>query len=193
MPGRYPEINKLVDLLHARRISTFLVTNAQFPEAIDNLHPVCQLYVRAMVVFRAAPLVRFNAKVTVKKRRMLSPKTPHTRRFPTNLALPLKSGAALTIRSPVLPRIWGARAQVSVDASTKESLKRIDRPLFKDFWERFLACLKALSRKVSVWEGCDGVRRWRWEQHLAASTNPVVLVCGRDCVERSRRTHTCAF
>lgn len=37
---------------------------------------------------------------------------------------------------------------VSVDASTKESLKRIDRPLFKDFWQRFLDSLKALAEKV---------------------------------------------
>lgn len=27
---------------------------------------------------------------------------------------------------------------VSVDAATKESLKAIDRPLFGDFWERFV-------------------------------------------------------
>jgi len=37
---------------------------------------------------------------------------------------------------------------VSVDASTKESLKKIDRPLFKDFWDRFIASLQALSDKV---------------------------------------------
>lgn len=41
---------------------------------------------------------------------------------------------------------------VSVDASTKESLKRIDRPLFKDFWQRFLDSLKALSEKVPGYE-----------------------------------------
>jgi len=29
----------------------------------------------------------------------------------------------------------------------KESLKKIDRPLFRDFWERFLACLTALKDK----------------------------------------------
>jgi tRNA wybutosine-synthesizing protein 1 len=29
---------------------------------------------------------------------------------------------------------------VSVDAATKESLKAIDRPLFGDFWERFIVC-----------------------------------------------------
>ena len=38
---------------------------------------------------------------------------------------------------------------VSVDASTKESLKRIDRPLFRDFWPRFINSLEALAEKVS--------------------------------------------
>lgn len=33
-PIMYPEINKFVDLLHQQQISSFLVTNAQFPEAI---------------------------------------------------------------------------------------------------------------------------------------------------------------
>lgn len=36
---------------------------------------------------------------------------------------------------------------VSVDASTKDSLKKIDRPLFKDFWERYIDSLRALSEK----------------------------------------------
>ena len=39
---------------------------------------------------------------------------------------------------------------VSIDASTKESLKKIDRPLFRDFWPRFLSSLDALSEKVSL-------------------------------------------
>lgn len=95
----YPEINKFLHLLHEKQISSFLVTNAQFPEAIRQLDPCTQLY-------------------------------------------------------------------VSVDASTKDSLKKIDRPLFKgknesikmisvchiantslDFWERFLDSLRALSAK----------------------------------------------
>jgi hypothetical protein len=42
---RYPRINEFLDLLHSRRISSFLVTNAQFPEEIRTLRPVCQLYV----------------------------------------------------------------------------------------------------------------------------------------------------
>ena len=33
-PIMYPEINAYVRLLHQRGISTFLVTNAQFPDAI---------------------------------------------------------------------------------------------------------------------------------------------------------------
>jgi len=33
-PIMYPEINRFVELLHSKRISSFLVTNAQFPDAI---------------------------------------------------------------------------------------------------------------------------------------------------------------
>jgi tRNA wybutosine-synthesizing protein 1 len=44
-PIMYPEINTLVDELHRRRISSFLVTNAQFPDRISQLSPVTQLYV----------------------------------------------------------------------------------------------------------------------------------------------------
>ncbi|XP_008301206.1 S-adenosyl-L-methionine-dependent tRNA 4-demethylwyosine synthase TYW1, partial [Stegastes partitus] len=79
-PIMYPEINAFIRLLHVHCISSFLVTNAQFPQEIRSLVPVTQLY-------------------------------------------------------------------VSVDASTKDSLKKIDRPLFKDFWPRFLDSLKALGEK----------------------------------------------
>jgi tRNA wybutosine-synthesizing protein 1 len=41
----YPHINELVTELHRRKISTFLVTNAQFPEFIANMVPITQLYV----------------------------------------------------------------------------------------------------------------------------------------------------
>ena len=44
-PIMYPEIDKFVSLLHAKRISTFLVTNAQFPDAITDLPAITQLYV----------------------------------------------------------------------------------------------------------------------------------------------------
>merc|ERR1719502_997157 len=79
-PIMYPKINEFLDLLHDRNISSFLVTNAQFPDAIANLRPCCQLY-------------------------------------------------------------------VSIDASNEQSLKQIDRPLFKDYWPRFLECLRELGRK----------------------------------------------
>jgi tRNA wybutosine-synthesizing protein 1 len=79
-PIMYPHINEMLRLLHARKISSFLVTNAQFPEAIRTLDPVTQLY-------------------------------------------------------------------VSIDAATKESLKAVDRPLFKDFWERFRQSLLFMREK----------------------------------------------
>jgi len=79
-PIMYPEINRLIDMMHERNISTFLVTNAQFPEQIRTLRPITQLY-------------------------------------------------------------------VSVDASNPESLKKIDRPLFTDYWDRFLASIDALAEK----------------------------------------------
>ncbi|ROW09530.1 hypothetical protein VMCG_02614 [Cytospora schulzeri] len=36
---------------------------------------------------------------------------------------------------------------VSIDASDKESLRKIDRPLHRDFWERFQRCLEILREK----------------------------------------------
>ena len=43
-PVSYPRINDLVKELHVRGLSTFLVTNGQFPDAIAALAPVTQLY-----------------------------------------------------------------------------------------------------------------------------------------------------
>ncbi|CRH00414.1 tRNA-YW synthesizing protein, putative [Plasmodium relictum] len=79
-PIMYPDINKLIDELHKKNISTFLVTNAQFPDALKNLHKVTQLY-------------------------------------------------------------------LSIDAPNKEALKNIDRPLFKDYWERYIKCIKLLKNR----------------------------------------------
>ncbi|EEY14815.1 tRNA wybutosine-synthesizing protein [Verticillium alfalfae VaMs.102] len=36
---------------------------------------------------------------------------------------------------------------VSIDAADKESLRRIDRPLHRDFWERFMRCLDILRER----------------------------------------------
>ncbi|KAL8905732.1 MAG: hypothetical protein Q9207_002446 [Kuettlingeria erythrocarpa] len=79
-PIFYPHINEFVSLLHAERISSFLVCNAQHPEQLQKLCKVTQLY-------------------------------------------------------------------VSIDASNKESLRKVDRPLHRDFWERFLNCLDILREK----------------------------------------------
>ena len=79
-PIIYPEINKLCSLMHQNEISTFMVTNAQFPDRIRDLVPVTQLY-------------------------------------------------------------------VSVDGGDKASLQAIDRPIFEDFWDRYLECIRLLALK----------------------------------------------
>jgi tRNA wybutosine-synthesizing protein 1 len=43
-PIAYPRINELIRSLHKRKISTFVVTNGQYPEKIAELIPVTQLY-----------------------------------------------------------------------------------------------------------------------------------------------------
>lgn len=43
-PIIYPKFNKIIDLFHQKGISTFLVTNCQYPEEIKNLRPITQLY-----------------------------------------------------------------------------------------------------------------------------------------------------
>lgn len=97
-PIMYPRINDMLKELHTRGISSFLVTNAQFPEHIRSLDPVTQLY-------------------------------------------------------------------VSVDAASKDALKAIDRPLFKDFWDRFQSCLRELSlkRQRTVYR-MTLVKDWNMEQ-----------------------------
>jgi tRNA wybutosine-synthesizing protein 1 len=79
-PIMYPKINELLHELHERKISTFLVTNGQHPQAINDLIPITQLY-------------------------------------------------------------------VSVDASTPETLEAVDRPLFKDAWDRLKKSLSCLKNK----------------------------------------------
>ena len=44
-PIAYPKINELLDLFNKDGVSTFIVTNAQFPEEIKNLKPITQLYI----------------------------------------------------------------------------------------------------------------------------------------------------
>ncbi|GAB7343236.1 hypothetical protein MBLNU457_1295t1 [Dothideomycetes sp. NU457] len=79
-PIFYPHINEFTAMLHAERISSFLVCNAQHPDQLAALKPVTQLY-------------------------------------------------------------------VSIDASNKDALRKIDRPLHRDFWERFCRCMDILREK----------------------------------------------
>jgi tRNA wybutosine-synthesizing protein 1 len=43
-PIAYPKINELCETFHRQRVSTFIVTNAQYPDAIKNLKTITQLY-----------------------------------------------------------------------------------------------------------------------------------------------------
>ena len=43
-PITYPLINQILESFHKRRISTFLVTNAQYPESIEKIKNITQLY-----------------------------------------------------------------------------------------------------------------------------------------------------
>jgi tRNA wybutosine-synthesizing protein 1 len=79
-PVFYPRIGELIEELHKRQISTFLVTNGQFPEQLEMLPQVTQLY-------------------------------------------------------------------VSIDAPNAEELKRVGRPLFRDYWERLRGALSVLRAK----------------------------------------------
>lgn len=43
-PITYPRINEIIQEFHKRRISTFLVSNAQYPDQIKTLIPITQFY-----------------------------------------------------------------------------------------------------------------------------------------------------
>ncbi len=79
-PIMYPRFNEILRAFHDRGISTFVVTNAQYPDEIRRLDIATQLY-------------------------------------------------------------------ISVDAPTRDLLAHVDKPLFTDYWERFLASLDALREK----------------------------------------------
>jgi len=79
-PIIYPKMNKAIEIFNKKGISTFLVTNAQYPKQIRDLNPLTQFY-------------------------------------------------------------------ISVDAPTKDLLKHIDVPLFKDYWERMNKSLEYMAEK----------------------------------------------
>lgn len=79
-PLIYPKMNRMLKLFNKEGISTFLVTNAQYPDQIRDLEPVTQLY-------------------------------------------------------------------ISLDAPNKEMLKKVDVPLFQDYWERLNKSLEHMAEK----------------------------------------------
>jgi len=79
-PITYPKINQICKKFHEQKISTFIVTNAQYPKAIKNLNTITQLY-------------------------------------------------------------------LSLDAPNKEILKKLDKPLYPDFWKRYIDSIKETAKK----------------------------------------------
>ena len=62
----------------------------------------------------------------------------------TCMSVPIMLQHLYFVNRNLLPVI---QLYVSIDASTKESLKKTDRPLFRDFWPRFPNSLDELSEK----------------------------------------------
>lgn len=65
----------------------------------------------------------------------------HKERISTFLVCNAQHPAQLASLIPV------TQLYVSIDASNKDSLRKIDRPLHRDFWERFCACLDILRNR----------------------------------------------
>ncbi len=82
-PTMYPRLGELIGGLHKRNITSFLVTNGQYPDSIEKLEKENKL--------------------------------------PTQI-------------------------YVSLDAPTKELYYKIDKPMHKDFWERFNKTLEIINR-----------------------------------------------
>lgn len=111
-PIMYPRINQFVHELHLRRISSFLVTNAQFPDALRALRPVTQLYL----------------SIDAPTKEQLQVRRPPAR----------PRRASRTSRAPAYAaRVHRGRCR----------LQAVDRPIFEDFWERFLECIRILAEK----------------------------------------------
>ncbi|MBD3259882.1 4-demethylwyosine synthase TYW1 [Candidatus Woesearchaeota archaeon] len=44
-PTFYPKISQLIRLLHRKKMTTFLVTNGQYPDVLERIEPPTQLYI----------------------------------------------------------------------------------------------------------------------------------------------------
>lgn len=129
-PISYPLINEILSQFHQQRISTFLVTNAQFPEQIEKVKCVTQLY-------------------------------------------------------------------ISVDAPDKVSLKNIDRPLFKDYYERLLQSLDIMAKKryrrvirLTVVKGVNDANFEGYKELAERGQPDFIEAKGYSYVGASRKFHT---
>ncbi|NOQ56197.1 MAG: 4-demethylwyosine synthase TYW1 [Nanohaloarchaea archaeon] len=81
-PTAYPLISDFIDMCNRKNMTTFLVTNGQFPDRLENMAKPYQMY-------------------------------------------------------------------LSVDAPTKDMYKKMDAPIFKDYWERFTKTVDLMSSFTS--------------------------------------------
>ncbi len=129
-PIAYPKINELCKKFHAKRISTFLVTNAQYPEAIKNLNTITQLY-------------------------------------------------------------------LSLDAPNEDVLKELDKPLFPDFWERYIQSIREVAKKkyrttarLTVVKGINDVQPEKYAELLRMGDFDFVEIKGYMHVGESQKRLT---
>ena len=72
---------------------------------------------------------------------------------------------------------------VSIDASNKESLRRIDRPLHRDYWERFIRCMDILREKrFTHRETSRSTLLLPRNPRLSASSSPLSSPCSMSCI-----------
>ncbi|XP_058536472.1 S-adenosyl-L-methionine-dependent tRNA 4-demethylwyosine synthase TYW1-like [Ochotona princeps] len=81
---------------------------------------------------------------------------------------------------------------VSLPPSTKDSLKKVDRPLFKDFWQRFLDSLKALATKQE-WTVYRLTSEKAWNVDELQAYAELVSLGNPDFIEVKAVTHCTKF
>jgi len=125
-PIIYPKLNKYLDLCNKRGISTFMVTNGQYPKAMDDMNQVSQFY-------------------------------------------------------------------LSVDAPNKELLRKVDVPLFKDYWERLNLALDILANRkdrtairITVIKGMNDIEPENYAKLINKGNPDFVEIKAYVCVGASR-------
>ena len=124
-PIWYPHINEFVRLLHSHGISSFLVSNAQFPDRVQQLQPVTQLYL-SIDAATAQSLKQIDRPLFRSANHCHAHKRRASMFFFSRLSA---AGSVVTDRDCCL--LFCLRDGVPLS----------------DYWQRFLACLRALRAK----------------------------------------------